>query len=131
MIAMKYTALATVAALVVTFVLSLQVGRMRQKHGIKAPAMQGHPEFERANRIHQNTIEQLVLFLPLLWLALNVLGDAVTGLMGAVWVVGRVVYARAYTRDPAARQPGVAITVLPVLVLLLASLWGIWRGFSG
>ena len=126
---MPFTALVTVAAIVLTFVLSLRVGKMRRKHGVNAPATAGHAEFERANRIHQNTIEQLVLFLPLLWLALYVLGDTITGLIGAVWIVGRVVYARAYARDPAARAPGLGITTLPTAVLLLASLWGILQGF--
>ena len=128
MIAMPFTALVTVAALVLTFVLSLRVGNMRRKHGVKAPASTGHPEFEAANRIHQNTIEQLVLFLPVLWLALYVLGDAITGLIGALWIVGRVVYANAYARDPATRGPGMGITMLPTVVLLLASLWGILQG---
>ena len=129
MIAMPFTALVTVAALVLTFVLSIQVGNMRRKHGVKAPASSGHPEFEAANRIHQNTIEQLVLFLPVLWLALYVLGDAITGLIGAVWIVGRIVYANAYARDPASRGPGMGITMLPTVVLLLAALWGILQGF--
>ena len=31
--------------------------------------MTGHPEFERAVRVQMNTIEQFVIFLPLLWLA--------------------------------------------------------------
>ena len=128
MIAMPFTALVTVAALVLTFVLSLRVGDMRRKHGVKAPASTGHPEFEAANRIHQNTIEQLVLFLPVLWLALYVLGDAITGLIGAVWIIGRIVYANAYARDPATRGPGMGITMLPTVVLLLASLWGILQG---
>ena len=128
MIAMPFTALVTVAALVLTFVLSIQVGNMRRKHGVKAPASTGHPEFEAANRIHQNTIEQLVLFLPVLWLALYVLGDAITGLIGAVWIIGRIVYANAYARDPASRGPGMGITMLPTVVLLLASLWGILQG---
>ena len=128
MIAMPFTALVTVAALVLTFVLSLRVGNMRRKHGVKAPASSGHPEFEAANRIHQNTIEQLVLFLPVLWLALYVLGDAITGVIGAVWIIGRIVYANAYARDPASRGPGMGITMLPTVVLLLASLWGILQG---
>ena len=129
MIAMKYTALVTVAAVILTCLLSLRVGKMRQKHGVAAPATTGHPEFERANRIHQNTIEQIVLFLPLLWLALYVLGDALAGLIGAVWIVGRIVYANAYATDAAARQPGMLITFVPTVLLLLASLWGILQGF--
>ena len=130
MIAMKYTALVTVAAVVLTFVLSFRVGMLRQKHGIGAPAMSGHPEFERGNRVHQNTIEQLVLFLPLLWLAAHVLGDAVGALIGAVWILGRVAYINAYVKDPAGRQPGMLITTAATGVLLLATLWGIVQGFA-
>ncbi len=131
MIAMKYTALVTVAAVALTFVLAFRVGGLRQKHGISAPATTGHPEFERGNRVHQNTIEQLVLFLPLLWLATSVLGDAITALFGAVWIVGRAVYANAYARDAAARGPGMVITTVPFAALLLAALWGIAQGFMG
>ena len=51
------------------FYMSVRVGQMREKHGVKAPAITGHPEFERAFRVHYNTLEALVVFLPLLWLA--------------------------------------------------------------
>ena len=127
MIEMKYTALVTVAAAVLTFLLSLRVGMLRQKHGVRAPAMTGHPEFERGNRGHQNTVEQLVLFMPLLWLAAYAVGDVAAALIGVAWIAGRVAYARAYARDAEARQPGVAITTLATGALALATLWGIVR----
>jgi glutathione S-transferase len=41
------------------------VGHMRHKHNILAPACAGHPEFERAFRVQQNTMEQIVVFLPM------------------------------------------------------------------
>jgi hypothetical protein len=75
MIVMKYTALVTIAALVYTFILSGLVGAARAKAGVDAPAMTGQPDFDRAFRIHMNTIEQLVLFIPILWLATSVGGD--------------------------------------------------------
>ena len=62
MIAMPFTALVTVAAVILTFALSMRVGKMRQKHGVKAPATTGHPEFERANRVHQNTMSSSCSF---------------------------------------------------------------------
>ncbi len=129
MIAMKYTALVTVAALVFTFMLSGRVGALRAKLGVDAPAMSGPPEFDRAFRIHMNTIEQLVLFVPLLWLSTSVLGDPIAAGVGAVWIVGRIVYANAYSKDAAGRGPGMVITVLSTGVLALATLWGIIRGF--
>ena len=129
MLEMKYTALVTVATLALTFGLSGRVGAMRPKLGIDAPATTGHPDFERANRVHYNTIEQLVLFLPLLWLATRVVGDAWAAGIGVFWIVGRLVYARAYQRDPVKRAPGMIITLLPTAVLGAIVAWGILQAF--
>jgi len=52
--------------------------------------MSGEPEFDHAFRVHGNTMEQLVLFVPLLWLGATVLGDAIAATIGVVWIVGRV-----------------------------------------
>ena len=68
MLVMKYTSLVTIISLLVTLVLGVRVGMMRIKFGVEAPSLSGSPQFERAFRIHMNTIEQLVLFLPALWL---------------------------------------------------------------
>jgi len=129
MIAMKYTALVTVAALLFTFVLSGRVGALRAKLGVSAPDTSGQPEFDRAFRIHMNTIEQLVLFVPLLWLATNVLGDVNTAGIGVLWIVGRGIYANAYSKDAAGRGPGMIITILATGALAVATLWGILQGF--
>ena len=69
MITMKYTALVTIAAVIYTFLLSARVGGARAKLGVDAPAMSGQPDFDKTFRIHMNTVEQLVLFVPVLWLA--------------------------------------------------------------
>ena len=45
------------------------VSRARTRHGIKAPAITGHPQFERVHRVHVNTLELLVAFLPALYAA--------------------------------------------------------------
>ena len=44
------------------------VGRARAKYGVLAPAMTGHPDFERANRVHMNTLENLIIFIPAVWI---------------------------------------------------------------
>ncbi len=125
MIAMKFTALVTVAALFLTFMFSGRVGGLRSKLGVDAPATSGQPEFDRAFRVHGNTVEQLVLFIPLLWLAAGVLGDAIAAAIGAVWIIGRVVYANSYWKDAGSRGPGMIMTILPTGVLALATLWGV------
>ncbi|MBT8091989.1 MAG: MAPEG family protein, partial [Gammaproteobacteria bacterium] len=61
-------AIVTILALGQFILFSIQVGSMRGKHGVDAPAIAGHPEFERMFRIQQNTMEQLVAFIPALWI---------------------------------------------------------------
>lgn len=129
MIVMKYTALVTIAALGYTFILSGLVGAARAKAGVDAPAMTGQPDFDRAFRIHMNTIEQLVLFIPVLWLATSVVGDVWAAEIGVVWVVGRVIYAAGYRKDAEKRGPGFLITLLPTAVLTVITLWGIGQAF--
>ena len=121
MIAMKYTALVTVLAVIWTFYLSARVGAFRGKGGVAAPACTGTPEFERTFRTHCNTVDQMVLFVPVLWLAAAVIG--------AVWIVGRILYASEYKKDPTTRAPGMIMTVVPMGILALASLWGVIRQF--
>ncbi len=129
MIAAKLTALVTVAAILYTFLLGGRVGALRGKTGVAAPATTGDPIFERAFRVHMNTTEQLVVFLPVLWLSVQVIGDAWSGLIGVVWLAGRVVYAAGYMKDPAQRGPGMLVTLSATLVLILVTLVGVVRGF--
>jgi glutathione S-transferase len=129
MLEMKLTALVTLAALIWTFILGGKAGAMRGKHGVQAPATTGHPEFEKAFRIQSNTNEQIILFLPLLWLSAAVVGDLWAALVGVVWIVGRVMYANAYQKDPATRGPGMIVTILSTGVLAVITLVGIIMSF--
>ncbi|MCP4300707.1 MAG: MAPEG family protein, partial [Gammaproteobacteria bacterium] len=65
---MEAVAIVTILALGQFVLFSIQVGSMRVKHGVKAPATSGHAEFERMFRVQQNTMEQLVVFIPALWM---------------------------------------------------------------
>ena len=124
---MLATAAVTILAIVLYFVMSANVGRMRAKHGVSAPATSGHPEFDRAFRVQMNTLEHLPVFLPLLWLAalyFNWLPWAVP-LLGVMWVAGRAIYMDAYMKDPAKRGPGFGICALAEVLLLVLALVGI------
>lgn len=111
-------------ALVEYFVFSLLVGRARSQYGVAAPAMTGHPIFERYMRVHQNTLEQLVVFVPAMLLFGTYVSSSFAALLGLVWIVGRVVYLRGYVADPAKRSTGFALTVLPQLILLVGGIVG-------
>jgi glutathione S-transferase len=122
-----YTAAVTLIALLVYFYTVGAVGRARAQYGIKAPAVTGNEHFERAYRVQMNTLEQMALFLPALWLYAAYVSDRGAVVGGLVWVVGRVVYALAYTRDPASRGPGAMITLFASVGLWLGALYGVAR----
>jgi glutathione S-transferase len=122
--------LATVLALLLFLALGINVSRARGRYKVDAPATTGDPDFERTYRIHQNTLEQLVLFLPALWLFTRFVDPTVGGLIGFVWIIGRVLYAVNYQRDPKARGPGFVVGGISTVVLLVGALGGIVRAFS-
>jgi glutathione S-transferase len=95
----------------------LQVGMVRGKHGLKAPAMTGAPEFDRMFRVHYNTMEQLVLFLPLMWIFAHYVNALWAAGFGLVFFVGRFIYRAEYVKDPATRSPGFTMTFLPSAIM--------------
>ncbi len=103
------------------------VGHYRGRFGIAAPAVTGHPQFERAYRVQMNTIENTLLFLPALWLAAQWGPGTVIAVCGPLWLVGRVVYALAYLKDPATRSLGFGISTFATIVLMGSSALGLGR----
>jgi uncharacterized MAPEG superfamily protein len=103
------------------------VAKARGQYGIKAPAMTGHEVFERYNRVHVNTLETLVVLVPALWLAASFFRPQLVAAIGAVYLVGRIIYLRAYVSNPATRNLGYTLSALPVMVLIVMALFGIGR----
>jgi glutathione S-transferase len=116
------TAIVTCLALLLYGVLFGRVGSARVKYNILAPATTGHPAFERAFRIQANTGEQLLVFLPSLWLFSIYVAPLWASVLGLVWIAGRIVYAVSYSGDPQRRGLGFMIAFLANAVLLLGSL---------
>jgi glutathione S-transferase len=130
-------ALVSLLSLALFFWMGADVARARVRFGVPAPAVTGHPEFERYFRVQANTLEGIVLFLPCLWVfALTIdglrasdLGDKIAAALGLVWIIGRVIYMRSYVRDPASRGLGFGVQALASMLLLIGSLiaivWGL------
>lgn len=121
----SWPSLVTAIALLVYLVLTVNVGRARAKYKIMPPQMSGNPNFERVVRVQQNTLEQLVLFLPALWLFSEFVSPTWGAGLGAIWVVGRIIYAWGYYQAAEKRTIGFAIGSLTLLTLLGGSLVGI------
>lgn len=117
-----YTALVTLLSLLLYWILMVNVGRARGKYGVKAPAISGDPAFDRVFRVHQNTMEAMVLQLPALWLFAIYVSDCWAAGIGLVWIVGRIVYARGYYADASKRGSGMLISTLANAVLLFGAL---------
>lgn len=101
-----------------------QVGRARGRYGVKAPAVTGHEIFERAYRVQMNSLELMVALLPSLFVAARFWPAEWVAGIGAVYVVGRFIYWRAYVSAPASRGLGFGLSMLPVMALLALSLAG-------
>jgi uncharacterized MAPEG superfamily protein len=124
---MDLVAVVIALALVEFVVFGMLVGRARARYGVKAPATSGHEVFERFFRVHYNTMELLVVFVPSIWLFGLYVSPRWGALIGLVYVVGRIVYIRSYVADPAKREFGFGMSVLPIMVLLLGALLGAGR----
>lgn len=121
---MEIVAIVSALILIEYWVISYLVGVARGKTGLKAPAMQGAPEFERINRVQQNTLEQLIVFLPAMWLFAFYVRPMIAAGLGVLFLVARIIYCRAYVREPSGRGPGFAIGQIAQAILLLGGLIG-------
>jgi glutathione S-transferase len=127
-----FTALITCLALLVYMWASILVSRARAKFGVKLPAIAGNPDFERVFRAHMNTLEWLPIFLPSLWLFAIYIGDGIAAAIGAVWVIGRILYVLGYARAVEKRGPGFFIQALATIALWLGATGAIvWRMVHG
>ncbi|RYH28730.1 MAG: MAPEG family protein [Alcaligenaceae bacterium] len=119
--------LVTLLALMQFVFLGALVMRARVSLGVFAPAMGGPPAFERLVRVHLNTMERLIVFLPLLWLAANTLHNDAAAAIGVLFIFSRHLYWRGYVRDPARRRLGNVMTMFAIAVLLVMVLLGLAR----
>jgi uncharacterized membrane protein YecN with MAPEG domain len=119
---MEATVIVTFLVLAQYVLFGIQVGALRGKHAVKAPSTSGHEEFERMNRVHLNTMEQLVVFLPALWIHAQYANPLWGAALGAVFIAGRFLYRAEYLKDPGSRSPGFSMSFIPSAVLLIWSL---------
>src|SRR5580658_3531752 len=128
-------ALITFLSLLVYLWQGQRVGAARGRLGVAAPAVTGNPEFERIYRVQANTLEGLIVYLPSLWLfAIYTGGDWIASALGVIWIVGRVLYTTAYSKEAASRSMGFGIQILATLILFLGSgggvVWALIKSYT-
>jgi glutathione S-transferase len=121
---MAYVDIVTALALLQFVYFGILVGRARGRFGVKAPATTGNVQFERYFRVQQNTLEAIVVLVPSLYLFSRYFNPLWAAGLGVIYLIGRQLYASAYVKDPAKREVGYGLTVVPVLALLVGGLLG-------
>ena len=122
---MKYSAVIILIALFQYLFFIGRVGLARGKYGVDAPSTTGDEAFERLFRVQQNTMEQLLIFIPAM-IAFSMYVSARWALLpGLLFIVGRQLYSMEYIKNPASRTPGMALSLLSNAALLLGALIGL------
>tara|TARA_R110002110_G_scaffold289_2_gene1146 strand:- start:87 stop:494 length:408 start_codon:yes stop_codon:yes gene_type:complete len=128
------TGIVTLLSLLVYFRMAMKVGQMRSKHNTPAPVMSGPDEFMRALRVHENTMEGLILFLPSLWLFALATHDLWAAIIGAFYPIGRLIYAQGYYQAADKRSRGFTVGLASTAVLLFGALialvWSVVQIYS-
>lgn len=116
--------LVTLLALLEYSILGVMVGRARIKYGVEAPATTGNPDFERYFRVHENTLESLIVFLPAVWIFSLTVSYHFGVALGVLFIIARIIYASGYLSAAAKRAPGALATAIINVILVLGSI--IW-----
>lgn len=119
--------LVTLVALLEYFIFALAVGRARYRFGVKAPATAGNLDFERYYRAQMNTLELLIIFVPALWAFALLINPVWASGLGALFIVGRLLYFFGYVKAAEKRSLGFALSTVPMLFLLIGGIYGAIR----
>ena len=120
---MEATVIVTIIALLQYSYFGVLVGASRGKYCVPAPAQTGNEQFERMNRVHLNTLEQLIVFIPALWMHAQFANPIFGAILGVIFIVGRFIYRAEYLKDPDSRSLGFGMTFIPSVVLLIWTLF--------
>lgn len=116
------TGIVTIVSLLIYVWMAMQIGKARGQHSVPAPLTDGPEDFLRVLRVHGNTMEGLILFIPAVWLFAVTIGDTWAALVGVAFPIGRLVYARGYYAAADKRSTGFLIGFVSTIILLLGSL---------
>ena len=95
------------------------------KYKIIPPSTTGHPDFEKALRVQLNNLENMIGFLPILWIFAFFNSSFWAGVFGLMWLLGRIIYSVGYYRDVKSRVFGSIFYAPALLIVLFGGLFSI------
>ncbi len=128
---MEYVVAVVMLALLQYTWFGIEVGRARGRFEVPAPATTGHENFERFFRAHQNTTEQLVVFLPAIFACAYLVNETLAAAMGLLFVIGRLMYFRGYTNPEKSRSLGFGLGLIANTVMILATVYQVGIAATG
>ena len=128
---MEYAIIIILVSLLQYTYFAFMVGSKRGEHEVKAPAIAGNEIWERSFRVQQNTLEQLIIFIPGMMAFSYYVSNVWVLVPGVAFLVGRQMYAHLYVKDPATRTPGFLLTFFANMALVIGSLIGIGLKLAG
>ncbi len=120
---MEYPIIIILLASVQYLLFGLRTGVARTKFGIDAPRVSGNETWERYNRVHLNTLEQLIVFIPALLAFSYYVSPNWALLPGIAFLVARQAYSYLYIKNPKGR--GFPPTFFINVILAVGSLIGV------
>jgi uncharacterized MAPEG superfamily protein len=120
---MAWVSAIVLLALLHYMVVGSLVGVARGRYNVAAPATTGHPMFERWFRVHQNSLEMLMAFIPAVWLFGWWVSQAWATGIGLVFIAGRLLYTVQYLKDPKTREIGAGLSFFTIFALIVGCLY--------
>lgn len=124
---MVWVSAVVLVAVLQYIVFGIMVGMARGRFNVAAPAVAGHPTFERLFRVHQNSLEMLIAFIPGVWLYGWWVSQTWATALGILFIAARIIYAIQYVRDPKTREIGAGLSFLVIIILVVGDLYSVVR----
>ncbi len=122
---MEYVGIVIILSLLQYFYFAACVAGLRQKVGTPATETAEDQTLKRTIRVHANTGEMIIIFLPLIVLCGHFLNGKIAAGIGVFWIVARFLYQHGYLKDGKSRVQGFLLADLVFLLLMLGALYGI------
>ena len=103
-------------------IFSLWVGRCRKKYHSPPPEIGDNIKLQIANRIHYNSLELFILFLPLFTIFVAFYGDFYGAIVGFLFLIARIIFALGYWKNPSYRSFGSIPSFITIIILIVFDL---------